>query len=83
MTNPKDEQLRCPPDPYIGSLVAQEDLMTIGYTFLISQEAMDKAGISASREVLDLAMQLIQTVLFDSQETQLFEFIEQDPQQLA
>jgi hypothetical protein len=60
MAHPTEQTVRCPPDPYLGSYVDQEQLLTVGYSYLVREEDLNKAGIHLEREVINLAMQLMQ-----------------------
>ena len=56
--------------------------MTVGWTFLVSEERLRESGVEVDRRVLEVAMQMLQQVLFESQEGAFFELVQTDPSQV-
>ena len=47
--------------------------MTFGLSFLLSEEHLDKLGVD--REVFDLLMQVMSSLLFENRDSELYEYI--------
>ncbi len=74
--HPVEKIIKCPPDALIGSYLDQSKLVWLGLSYLISKKDVEELG--CDEDVFSLAMQLLERVLFEDRESELFKYLEEN-----